>query len=239
MAPRGHDEPDLVEADGRQSVLGLLNWAIAVKRSQVHNNIARARHRNPEATPEQVTRSLERMYVTTLAGTGAVTGAATAAPGVGTGLALTLWGGQTLATFVRSAVFMLSLADVHGVPILEVERRQTLMMGILLGEAGTATIARVSERTGKHWAREVVGNTPLETLRKINRILGNDFITKYGNTNGIIVLNDLVPAVFGAVIGSGLSFVAASGAVAASRLAFGAPPTSWPRLTRAAVIPRV
>ncbi|MET8364127.1 hypothetical protein ABZU53_11215 [Micromonospora sp. NPDC005194] len=229
MALHGQDGADPFEADGKQHVLNLLDWAIALEGPRVRNNLARARHRNPKATPEQVIRSLERMYISTLAGTGLVTGAAAAAPRVGTGLAMMLSGGQLLARFERSAVFTLSLAEVHGVPIKEVERRQTIVMGILLGEGGAATIARVAGRTGKHWARQVVGNTSVETLQKINRILGDDFVTKYGNTNGIFALNDLVPAVFGAVIGGGISFATATGAVVASRHAFGAPPTSWPR----------
>ncbi|MFF8564169.1 hypothetical protein ACF06N_04290 [Streptomyces albidoflavus] len=49
----------------------------------MHKNIVRARRRNPEATPAQVIRGLERMYVTSLTGTGAAVGGTAAAPGVG------------------------------------------------------------------------------------------------------------------------------------------------------------
>ncbi|MFD0853893.1 hypothetical protein ACFQ07_16770, partial [Actinomadura adrarensis] len=59
-------------SEGR--VLALLDRAIAIQAPAVRKNIARARQRNPEATPAQVIRSLERMYVSTLTGTGAAVG---------------------------------------------------------------------------------------------------------------------------------------------------------------------
>ena len=57
-----------------QRVLDLLDKAIAVQSPLVRKNIARARQRNPEATPEEVIRNLERMYVSALTGTGAAVG---------------------------------------------------------------------------------------------------------------------------------------------------------------------
>ncbi|MEV0569006.1 hypothetical protein [Dactylosporangium sp. NPDC050588] len=64
----------------------MLDRAIGVHGSLVARNVARARQRNPDATPAQVIRNLERMYVSALAGTGAAVGGAATAPGVGTGI---------------------------------------------------------------------------------------------------------------------------------------------------------
>jgi len=57
----------------------------------------------------------------------------------------------------------------------------------MLGETGSATIARVAERTGQPWGRQVVAKVPVETLRQINRTLGRNFVTKYGTKQGITV----------------------------------------------------
>jgi hypothetical protein len=71
MATGAPDEPDPA-ADARgQRVLDLLDKAIDLQSPLVRKNIARARQRNPEATPAQVIRNLERMYVSALTGTGA------------------------------------------------------------------------------------------------------------------------------------------------------------------------
>jgi hypothetical protein len=210
-----------------QRVLDLLDKAIGMQSPMVRKNIARARQRNPEATPAQVIRGLERMYVSALTGTGAAVGATAAAPGVGTGVAVALSAGEALSSLELSALYALSIAEVHGVRIDEVERRRTIVMGILLGGSGSATITSVAERTGQHWGRQVVAKVPAETLRRINRILGRHFITKYGTKQGIIVLGRVAPFGIGAVIGGGANAALAALAVRAGRRAFGPPPPTW------------
>lgn len=232
MATGAPDEPDPAAASRGQRVLDLMDRALAAQSPLVHKNIARARQRNPEATPAQVIRNLERMYVSALTGTGAAVGGTAAAPGVGTGVALALSAGETLSSLELSTLFALSIAEVHGIPIDEIERRRTIVMGILLGGKGSETITAVAQRTGQHWGRQVVAKVPVETLRQINKILGRNFVTKYGTKQGIIVLGRIAPFGIGAVIGGGANAALAALAVRAGRRAFGPPPTSWPWLTR-------
>jgi hypothetical protein len=178
-------EGPVSELSGRgQAILDLLDKAIGVQAPLVRKNIARARQRNPDATSAEVVRTLERMYVSALAGTGAAVGATAAAPAVGTGIALALSAGEFFSSLELSTLFVLSLAEVHGVQLDEIERRRTLVMGILLGESGSTTIGKVAERTGQHWARQLVGKVPAATLRQINSVLGRNFVTKYGTKQG-------------------------------------------------------
>ncbi|WP_197523345.1 hypothetical protein [Actinokineospora pegani] len=205
-----------------------MDKAITIQSSLVGKNIARARQRNPEATPAQVIRTLERMYVSSLTGTGAAVGGAAAAPAVGTGIALALSAGEAFTSLELSTLFALSVAEVHGVPLDEVERRRTIVLGILLGEAGSTTIGKVAERTGQHWGRQLVAKVPVSTLRRVNSVLGRNFVTKYGAKQGIIVLGRVAPFGIGAVIGGGANAAVAALAVRAARRAFGPPPASWP-----------
>lgn len=227
MATDAFDGPVPEEAIRGQRVLALLDKAVEAQSSLVRKNIARARQRNPEATPGQVIRNLERMYVSALTGSGAAVGGAAAAPGVGTGISLALSAGEALTSLEMSALFALSIAEVHGVPIDEIERRRTIVMGVMLGGSGTATIAGVAERTGQHWGRQVVAKVPVETLRQINKVLGKNFVTKYGTKQGIIVLGRVAPFGIGAMIGGGANAAIGALAVRAARRAFGPPRTSW------------
>ncbi|MER5454627.1 hypothetical protein ABT008_07585 [Micromonospora sp. NPDC002389] len=227
MATDAFDGPVPAAAAPGQRVLDLLDKAIDIQGPLVRKNIARARQRNPEATPAQVIRSLERMYVSALTGTGAAVGGTAAAPGVGTGIALALSAGEIFSSLELSALFALSIAEVHGVPIDEVERRRTIVLGIMLGGSGSATITKVAERTGQHWGRQVVSKVPAETLRQINKILGRHFVTKYGTKQGIVVLGRVAPFGIGAVIGGAANAAMASLAVKAARHAFGPPPSEW------------
>ncbi|KXK62532.1 hypothetical protein AWW66_07590 [Micromonospora rosaria] len=231
MEKGAHDESAPPAAVRGQKVLDLLHKAIDMQGPLVQRNIARACQRKPEATPAEVIRNLERMYVSALTGTGAAVGGAAAAPGVGTGVALALSAGEFLSSLELSALFALSIAEVHGVPIDELERRRTIVLGIMLGGSASATITKVAERTGQHWGRQVVAKVPVETLRQINRVLGPHFITKYGTKQGIIVLGRAAPFGIGAVIGGGANAALATLSVRAGRRAFGPPPASWPGQT--------
>ncbi|MDT0439112.1 MULTISPECIES: hypothetical protein [Streptomyces] len=228
MTADAQDGPDPAPGARGQQVLDVLNKAVDLQSPLVRRNIARARQRDPGATPAQVIRSLERMYVSALTGTGAAVGAAAAAPGVGTGVALALSAGETLSSLELSALYALSVADVHGIPIEEVERRRTIVMGVMLGGSGSSAIGKVAGRTGQHWGRQIVGKVPAETLRQINKVLGRNFVTKYGTRQGVIVLGRVAPFGIGAVIGGGANAALAALAVKASRHAFGPPPASWP-----------
>lgn len=96
MATTAHADSPVPEEPRGQRALDLLDKATNLQAPLVHKNAVRARRRNPEATPAQVIRGLERVYVTSLTGTGVAVGGTAAAPGVGTGTALALSAGPTL-----------------------------------------------------------------------------------------------------------------------------------------------
>jgi hypothetical protein len=227
MAPGAPEGADPATAVPGQRVLDLLDKAINAQSQLVQKNLVRARQRNPAAPPAHVIRNLERMYVGALTGTGAAVGGAAAAPGVGTAIALALSAGEAVSSLELSALFALSIAEVHGVPIDELERRRTIVMGIMLGGTGSATITKAAERTGQHWARQFVAKVPVEALRQINKVLGRNFVVKYGTKQGVIVLGRVAPFGIGAVIGGGANAALATVAVRAARRAFGPAPTSW------------
>lgn len=221
------DDAEPAPAERHNLVHSAPDRALRVHGSMVEKNIARARQRHPDATPAEVIRALERMYRSALTGTGTAVGAVAAVPAVGTGTALALSGGEVLSTLELTALFAFSLAQIHGIPLDEIERRRTLVMGIMLGGSGAETIPKIAERTGRHWAKQIVAKVPASKLLQINRVLGKNFVTKYGTKQGIIVLGRVVPFGIGAVIGGGANLVLAQTAIRASRRAFGPPPEFW------------
>lgn len=205
-----------------------LDTALSVQIGAVEKQIARARQRNPDASPADVVRTLEGMYRAALTGTGAAVGAAAAAPG--TGVAIAMSGGEMLTTLELSALFALSVAEVHGVRVDELERRRALVLGIMLGGSGSgsATTGKIAERTGNHWAKLIIESVPVTTLRQINHVLGRNFVTKYGTKQGIVVLGKVVPFGVGAAIGGGANLALAEGSIRSARRAFGPAPRAWP-----------
>lgn len=74
----------------------------------------------------------------------------------------------------------------------------------------------------------MVAQVPTATLRQIDKVLGRNFVTKYGTRQGIVVLGRVAPFGIGAVIGGGANAALASLAVRAGRRAFGPAPGEWP-----------
>lgn len=230
MASDALERPVPASSEPGQPVLQLLDKAIGLQTPLVRKNIVRARQRNPEATPAEVVRTLERMYVSALAGSGAAVGATAAAPAVGTGVALALSAGEAFSSLELSTLFVLSVAEVHGVRLDEIERRRTLVMGILLGQSGSSTIVgKVAERTGQHWApaRRQGAHGDAETDQ---RHPGQELHHQVRHQAGHHRARPVAPFGIGAVIGGGANATVAALAVRAARRAFGPAPQSWPEM---------
>ncbi len=163
---------------------------------------------------------LDRQYRITLTGSGAAVGGAAAAPGVGTGVALALSGAEAIATLEATMLYVLSYAEITGIHVEDAERRRTLLMAVLLGGSGQKTIERMVGRTGKHWGKKVAEAVPLQTIRQINKVLGQNFVTRYGTKQGIVVIGRLAPFGIGAALGGIMGAVSSTVVIRATRKAF-------------------
>jgi hypothetical protein len=68
---------------------------------------------------------------------------------------------------------------------------------------------------------------PPSKLLQINKVLGRNFVTKYGTRQGINVPGRIIPFGIGAVIGGAANLALAETTIRASRRAFGPPPEFW------------
>ena len=207
--------------------LALLDKALALQTPLTERHIARLRRKRPEATPRQIVGRLNAELRAATISAGVGVGAAAAAPGVGTGAALAISGAEALAFLNATVLYILARGEVQGITIQDVERRRTLVMAVMLGDAGAKGIGAVAERTGRHWARQLVRGIPIAKIDAVNKVLGRHFVTKYGTKQGIIVLGKVIPFGIGAVIGGTANAIFSQGIITASNRAFGAPFQSW------------
>lgn len=197
-----------------------LDKALSIQQHVVDANLRRVRRTRPDAAADQLLGRLEKEYLAAVATTGAGAGAAAAAPGVGTGLAIAVGATEAAAFLQASVLHVLCVAEVCGVKIDDLERRRSVVLAILLGDSGAQTVRKMAERTGAHWGRQLVERVPLQTIRRINGVLGRNFVTKYGTRQGVIVLGRLAPFGIGAAIGGGANAMIGYGVVGATRRAF-------------------
>lgn len=217
---------ELVQPGGQSGPGRLLDWALDRQVPLVERRVAQMRRNRPTAAPLELVKVLNREFRSATITMGAGVGVAAAAPGVGTAAALMLSTGEIAAFMNATVLYVLARSEVQGISLQDVERRRTLVMAIMLGEAGMKSIESVAERTGQHWARQLVKAIPAEKVVAVNKVLGRNFVTKYGTTEGIIVLGRVAPFGIGAVIGGGMNAFLGQGIITASNRAFGTPSRS-------------
>ena len=227
----------MVEGPVRIALLAAVDRALSVQQPAVEAHIARVRRGRPDALPGEIIKRLERQLLGATTSSGAAVGAAAAAPGVGLAVAATISAGESVAFLEAAALFSLAIAEIHGVRVSDLERRRTLFLAIMLGEGGAASVGAVAERTGQHWARQLVQRIPMAKISAVNKVLGKNFVTKYGTRQGIVVLSRTIPFGVGAIIGGGANAAIASGVIKSARRAFGPAPRIWPETGDEGAVP--
>ena len=94
----------------------------------------RIRRSRPNASPMQVVELLETRYKQAAMGVGAASGGIAAVPGVGTAASVAAGGAEIAAFVSATALYVLALARVYGIPTHDPDVRRALVFGVLLGE---------------------------------------------------------------------------------------------------------
>src|SRR4051812_26043103 len=115
--------------------------------------VDRLRQHNPDATPADIAKKLEKHYTAAVMASGAAVGSAAAFPGIGTLAAMSAVAGETVVFLETTAVYVLALAEVHGIPAEHRERRRALVLAVLVGDESRHAVADMlgAGRTSGAW----------------------------------------------------------------------------------------
>lgn len=225
--------------------------AIRVQRPAVIAHIQSVRRAHPNATPAEAAKVLESRYLAAVTTASAGVGGAAAVPGIGTTVALSLSGADLLLFFELSALYSLSIAELHGLNVTDPERAKLLVLGMTLGEnsqgrvatlvAGAAAgkqsnpaalvhdvaMAGAAARDGA-WGDLVATTVPEGQLNPLMKQMLTAGAVKLGAKVGSGTFAKILPFGIGMVVGGAASFAFGKSVVTASRTAFSAPPAGWP-----------
>lgn len=218
----------------------LLETGTRVQAPAIRAYVERLRRNSPDASPADIVATLEKHYVAAAMAGGAGVGSAALLPGVGTLAALSLVAGETALFLEATAVFILAVAEVHGVSVTDKERRRTVVLGALAGDDGKHAVARLlgSGRTNGAWLSEGAASTmPLPALSELNAKLMKFAVKKFAVKRGALMFGKLMPVGIGAFIGAVGNRVMSKKIAANARVAFGPAPVRWPGTLR--VLPAV
>ena len=136
----GKDSADHPSAAAR-ALSQIIERGARVQAPAVKAYVERLREHDPEATPAEIVGKLEKHYLAAVMASGAAVGSAAAFPGIGTLVALSAVAGETVVFLEATAVFVLAVAEVYGIPADHRDRRRALVLAVLVGEDSKHAIA--------------------------------------------------------------------------------------------------
>ena len=234
-------QPQLPPADVQQGtqanrfVVGGIDRLLTVQRPAVLAHLHSIRAHNPDATPEQVIRILERRYLTAVTTGGALVGASAVIPAIGIGASLALSTVETGGFLEASALFAQSVTEVHGIAVDDPDRARSLVMTLILGTAGSDLVKQLAgQATGKgpvrnkFWGEMVTKSLPQAAMGQIADRLKKTFVKRFAVTQGTNIIGRAIPFGIGAVVGGTGNNLLGRSIIRASREAFREAPLEFP-----------
>lgn len=235
---RNVDSPGVEHANGSENagssakILSyLLETSARLQGPAIRGYVARVRRKHPDATPADVIKRLRRMYLVSVAASGAAVGAAAILPGIGTLAALAAISGETLVFLEATVLFVLAVAEVHGVEPADRRRRRALVLAVLAGgEDGKHAVANVlgSGRIQGGWLSEGAAAIPMAGVSQINSRAVRYFAKKWAVKRTAVAAGKLLPLGLGAVIGGVGNWLIGRKFTQNAEDAFGPAPAHWP-----------
>jgi len=207
----------------------ILESSTRLQAPAVRAYVARLRRTNPDASPAAIVTKLEKHYLSAVMASGAAVGSAAAWPGIGTVVALSAVAGETVVFLEATAAFVLAVAEVHGIPVQDRERRRYLVLAALVGEDGSVAVKDLlgAGRTSGAWLAEAE-LLPLPVVSQLNSKMTQYFIKKYAIKRTAMAFGKLLPVGIGAAVGGGGNRLIGKRIVQNARAAFGPAPARWP-----------
>lgn len=227
----------MFDAEGKPKagVHNVLLRAVEVQRPLILANLRRLQRRYPQATAAQLAATLERDYLIAVTGGGALVGGAAVIPGVGTAAALGLSAAATVGFLEATALFSTSLAELHGVRLVDPEKASTLVMAIMLGEEGTALLSSLSGQAAgqgkgptQAWGSLFSRRVPLSGFGTVRERIQTMFLRTLLKKQGTALLGRALPFGIGAVVGGVGNRMMGRAVVANAKEAFGPMPLVIP-----------
>lgn len=227
----------MFDADGKPKpgIHNMLVRAVEVQRPLVLANLRRLQRKHPQATAAELAAKLERDYLAAVTGGGALVGGSAVIPGIGTIAALGLSAVATVGFLEATALYTTSLAELHGIRMVDPDRASTLVMAIMLGEEGTELLSALSgQAAGKSkgstqaWGSAFARNAPQAGLGSAKGWVQRAFLRSLLKRQGSVMLGRALPFGVGAVVGGVGNRVMGRGVVANAKEAFGPLPDTVP-----------
>jgi len=117
------------------------------------------------------------------------------------GAAAALTVGQSAAFIASAVTYVLTVAEIQGVHVVDTERRRALVLSALLGKEGSEAVQGQLGLSSMFWAAQLLMQMPLPSVKSINAHLIKRVAKRSAAKGGALALGRLLPFGIGAAIG--------------------------------------
>ncbi len=207
----------------------MLDHALKLQHEVVVGYVDRLRQRS-DSTPAAVQARVEKQYLASVSGIGALSGGVAAVPGLGTTANVATVLAEVAAFVEATALFTLAVAEIHGYRFDDLEVRRALVLGVIMGDIGAGAV-ETSALAGARWAPLLARGVNREARAGVNHQVVRRFATHFGTRQGVLALGRALPFGVGAGVGASGNYLLGRSSVRAARRAFGPPPPTFgPRI---------
>ena len=200
------EDPTQLEKDAGplgRAFIGAVDKAVQLQTSTIRTYVDWLRRQNPDATPAEIQKLMDKHLKNTVTGTGAGVGAAAAVPGIGLFTGAAAVAGESVLFLDLAAFYAVASAYLRGEDIADPERRRTLVLSLLMGTKGLAIVdAMLGDDAGKIPGKSTLAKFSGPTLANTNSVLERIATRSMRKTLRRAWLGKLMPLGIGAIAGT-------------------------------------
>ena len=200
------EDPTQLEKDAGplgRAFIGAVDKAVQLQTSTIRTYVDWLRRQNPDATPAEIQKLMDKHLKNTVTGTGAGVGAAAAVPGIGLFAGAAAVAGESVLFLDLAAFYAVASAYLRGEDIADPERRRTLVLSLLMGTKGLAIVdAMLGDDAGKIPGKSTLAKFSGPTLANTNSVLERIATRSIRKTLRRAWLGKLMPLGIGAIAGT-------------------------------------
>ena len=200
------EDPTQLEKDAGplgRAFIGAVDKAVQLQTSTIRTYVDWLRRQNPDATPAEIQKLMDKHLKNTVTGTGAGVGAAAAVPGIGLFSGAAAVAGESVLFLDLAAFYAVASAYLRGEDIADPERRRTLVLSLLMGTKGLAIVdAMLGDDAGKIPGKSTLAKFSGPTLANTNSVLERIATRSMRKTLRRAWLGKLMPLGIGAIAGT-------------------------------------
>ena len=187
---------------GRSTALErALDKALAIPAARIEERVARMRRDRPGADAAELVEMAGARFRRDAGLSSGAVGASAAIPAIGTGAAAALTVGQSAAFMASAVTYVLTVAEIQGVHVVDADRRRALVLSALLGKEGSEAVQGQLGLSSMFWAAQLLMQMPLPSVKSINAHLIKRVAKRSAARGGALALGRLLPFGIGAAIG--------------------------------------